>query len=64
MLFFYLTSWNLKEAAKIESLTAKGLKLEYIIIGEKINTRINKNPGGPIKYLYQGPFPSYLILSI
>jgi len=43
---------------------ANGLKLEYIIVGEKISPRINKNPGGPIKNLYQGPLPKGLIFNI
>lgn len=54
----------MKEADTIWSCTAKGLKLEYIIIGEKISPKINKNPGGPIKYLYQGPLPKGFILKI
>lgn len=50
--------------ASIESCTAKGLKLEYIMIGEKIRAKIKKKPRGPMRYLYQTLMPMGLILSI
>lgn len=59
-----MISWNLNEAAMMLSWTANGLKLEYMMIGEKTRPKMNKNPGGPMKYLYQGPFPKGFILSI
>ncbi len=59
-----MTKESFEEAAKIESFTAKGLKLEYIIMGEKIIVRMNKKPTGPTKGLYHEPFPSYLSLRI
>jgi hypothetical protein len=59
-----MTSSNLLEADIIESSTAKGLRLEYMMIGENIIASININPGGPINNLYQGGLPNYFILNI
>lgn len=59
-----MTNWNLKDAARMLSWTANGLKLEYMIIGEKTRHKIKMKPGGPIKYLYQGPLPKGLIFNI
>jgi hypothetical protein len=63
-MYLSITNWNLNEAARILSCTAKGLKLEYMIMGENTRHKINIKPGGPIKYLYQGPFPRGLIFNI
>jgi len=60
----FITSYNLEDAAKISSLTAKGLRLEYITIGENNINKRNKKPGGPTRNLYQGPLPKVFILSI
>ena len=59
-----MTSSSLEDAAIIESLTANGLKLEYITIGEKISAKIKKKPTGPTRYLYQGVRPNYFVLKI
>ena len=59
-----MTKDSFEDAAKISSLTAKGLKLEYIITGEKTKPMMKRNPKGPSKGLYHDPFPSCLFLRI
>ena len=56
----FITNTSLHEAAVMESLTAKGLRLEYMITGEITTARTNKNPVGPSSGLYQLPFAQLL----
>lgn len=55
---------NLKVEAWMVSSMAKGLKDEYIMIGEKMRAKMKIKPGGPMSNLYQGPFPKGFILNI
>lgn len=38
-------------------LDSKGLKLEYMMMGEKTSPRMNKKPGGPRIICTTAPFP-------
>lgn len=55
----FMTKTSSEAAATTESLTAKGLKLEQMITGEKMTAMMKKNPTGPTKGLYHGFLPSY-----
>lgn len=55
---------SLEEAAMIESVTAKGLKLEYMMNGEKIIPMMNQYPIGPTIGLYHAFFPNSFCLRI